>query len=76
MSVGTWIKFVKLEEKGISTTNADLMHGKVISFGEKVEIPVHEGAKIVVSTVKNNQDLQEGQTYYYVNESQVMDILK
>jgi co-chaperonin GroES (HSP10) len=75
-TVGTWVKFTKLEEKGMSTTNADLMHGKVVSFGDKVEIPINIGDKIVVSTVKCNQDLQNGVTYYYVSELQVMDILK
>ena len=75
MSVGTWIKFTKIDEKGMSTTNDDLMHGKVVSVGELVKIPVKVGSKIVVSTVKKNQDLQNGQTYYYVTEGQVMDII-
>lgn len=74
-AIGTWIKFVKLDEKGMSTTSDDLMHGEVISVGEQVKIPLKIGSKIVVSTVKKNQDLQEGQTFYYVQENQIMDII-
>lgn len=72
MTVGTWIKFTKVEEK---YTNDDLMHGKVVSIGEKVELPLVDGQTIVVSTVKKNQDIQDGKTYFYVNESQIMDII-
>lgn len=75
MTLGKFVKFVKLEEKGVSTVNQDLMHGKVISVGEKVELPIKKGDKIVVSTVKKMQDLQNGETYYYVNEEQLMDLL-
>ena len=73
MAIGTYIKFKKLEGKW---TNDDLMHGTVVSVGEQVKIPVKKGNTIVVSTVKKAQDLQNGETFYYVGESQVMDILK
>lgn len=72
MTVGTWIKFTKVEEK---YTNDDLMHGKVVSVGEQVKIPLKKGQTIVVSTVKKNQDIQGGQTYYYVTENQVIDVI-
>ena len=70
-AIGTFVKFKKIEG---NYTNDDLMHGEVVSFGEKVEAPLNIGDKIVISTVKKNQDIQNGQTYYYVNESQIMDI--
>jgi hypothetical protein len=72
MALGTFIKFTKVES---NYTNDDLMHGKVVSVGEKVELPIVPGKTIVVSTVKRNQDIQEGITYYYVQESQVMDVI-
>jgi len=72
MSVGTFIKFTKMES---NYTNDDLMHGKVVSVGEQVKIPIKKGQTIVVSTVKKNQDIQNGQIFYYVSENQVMDIL-
>ena len=75
MTLGTWIKFTRVEEKGISVTSADLMHGKVVSIGEQVKLPLKAGQKIVVSTTKNVQDLQEGQRYYYVQDNQVIDTL-
>jgi co-chaperonin GroES (HSP10) len=72
MSVGTFIKFTKVDS---NYTNDDLMHGKVVSFGEAVDIPIKKGDTIVVSTVKKNQDIQDGKTYFYVDYKQVMDII-
>ena len=72
MTVGTFIKFTKEET---NYTGDDLMHGKVVSVGEQVKIPVKKGDTIVVSTVKKNQDIQGGKTYYYVSENQVVDII-
>lgn len=72
MSLGTFVKFTKVES---NYTSDDLMHGKVVSIGDAVKIPIKVGSKIVVSTIKKNQDIQEGQIYYYVQENQIMDIL-
>lgn len=72
MTLGTWIKFTKVET---NYTNDDLMHGKVVSVGEQVKIPLKENDIIVVSTVKKAQDIQNGQTYFYVGESQVIDVI-
>lgn len=72
MSLGTWVKFTKIES---NYTSDDLMHGEVVSVGEQVKIPLKIKNKIVVSTVKKNQDIQDGKTFYYVNESQIMDII-
>ena len=72
MTVGTWVKFTKEEA---TYTNDDLMHGKVVAVGEQVKIPLKKGQTIVVSTVKKNQDIQKGQTYYYVQENQVIDVI-
>lgn len=71
-ALGEFIEFVKLEEKGVSMTNADLMHGKVVSVGEQVKIPIKMGDKIVVSTVKKLQDMVGGEMHYWVIESQVI----
>ena len=43
--------------------------------GKSEMLPIDIGSEIVVSTVKRNQDIQKGQTYYYVDEKQVMDII-
>lgn len=71
-TLGTWVKFTKEES---NYTNDDLMHGKVVSVGEQVKIPLKKSQIIVVSTVKKNQDIQNGQTFYYVQENQIMDII-
>lgn len=72
MSLGTWVKFTKIES---NYTSDDLMHGEVVSIGEQVKIPLKIKDKIVVSTVKKNQDIQDGKTFYYVNELQIMDVI-
>ena len=72
IALGTWVAFSKLES---NYTNDDLMHGKVISVGELVKLPIKEGKNIVVSTVKKVQDIEEGKTVFYVQESQIISII-
>jgi len=72
MALGTFVKF---EKKESTYSNDDLMYGIVVSVGEQVKIPLKKGQTILVSTVKKIQDIQGGKTYYYVNESQVVDII-
>lgn len=74
-ALGTFVKFIKLEEKGMSVANDDLMHGIVESIGEQVKLPLKKGDKIVVSTVKKIQDLIKGQTFYWVAETQIIEKL-
>ena len=72
-ALGTFIEFVKAEEKGMSVTNDDLMHGKVLSLGGSVSYAsLKVGDKIIVSTVKKVQDMIDGEIHYWVDEKQVV----
>lgn len=72
-ALGTFIEFVKVEEKGLSVTNDDLMHGQVISMGGSVSYAnLKIGDKIIVSTVKKVQDIINGEVHYWVDEKQVI----
>ncbi len=74
-ALGNWVAFTRVEDKGLSTTSDDLMHGEVVSFGDEVMLPLKKGEKIIVSTVKKNIDLIGGVNYYFVPENQVIAIL-
>lgn len=72
MALGTFVQFTKEESK---YGNDDLMEGVVVSVGELVKLPIKKGDKILVSTVKKVQNIQDGKTFYYVGEAQIVDKL-
>lgn len=71
-AIGTFIEFIELKEKGLSSVNKDLKHGKIISVGKKADIDIKVGDKAVISCVKIIQDLIEGETRYFVDQNAVV----
>lgn len=71
-ALGTWVEFTAVNEKSLSSTNPDLMHGIVVSIGDGVSFDLKKGDKIVVSTVKRLQDFLDGEQHYFVNDTAVI----
>jgi co-chaperonin GroES (HSP10) len=68
-AIGKFVEIVKIDSM---TGNEDLMHAKVVSIGNLVEMPIKKGDKVIVSTVKKVQDYIEGETHYWVDQSQIV----
>lgn len=68
-ALGKFVEIVKIDSM---TGNDDLMHGKVVSVGDQVEINIKKGDKVIVSTVKKVTDYIEKETHYWVNETQIV----
>ena len=68
-AIGKFIELVKVDSM---TGNDDLMHAKVVSVGDQVEIPIKKGDKVIVSTVKKVTDYIDKETHYWVSETQIV----
>ena len=68
-AIGKFIELVKVDSM---TGNDDLMHAKVVSVGDQVEIPIKKGDKVIVSTVKKVTDYIDKETHYWCDQSQIV----
>lgn len=71
-ALGDFVEFVEVKEKGLNLTNDDIKHGKIISIGELVKLPIKIGDTVLVSTVKKIQDLIDGEMHYFVSSNAVI----
>ena len=68
-AIGKFIELVKVDSM---TGNDDLMHAKVVSVGDQVEIPIKKGDKVIASTVKKVTDYIDSETHYWCDQSQIV----